>query len=225
MKLMPALPESIFDIFYLAFAVISGILLMKKAEGSLDIKLMGIATLVLGCGDAFHLVPRVLDYWISGDFTAALGIGKLITSVTMTEFYLLLEYVRINRYHDGKVQISTKIIWVLAAVRVILCAFPQNAWTSADAPVSWGIYRNVPFVVIGVMTEMLWIKDARDDNIFRLMPIAVILSFVFYIPVVLFAYMLPMMGMLMLPKSLMYIWIICMFKKAETPVLGSKTDK
>ena len=225
MKLMPALPESIFDIFYLAFAVISGILLMKKAEGRLDIKLMGIATLVLGCGDAFHLVPRVLDYWISGDFTAALGIGKLVTSVTMTAFYLLLEYVRINRYHEGKVQISTKIIWVLAVVRVILCAFSQNAWTSADAPVSWGIYRNVPFVVIGVMTEMLWIRDARNDNIFRLMPIAVILSFVFYIPVVLFAHMIPMMGMLMLPKTVMYIWIICMFKKAETPIPGSKTDK
>ena len=222
---MPALPESIFDIFYLAFAVISGILLMKKAEGRPDIKLMGIATLVLGCGDAFHLVPRVLDYWISGDFTAALGIGKLITSVTMTAFYLLLEYVRIDRYHEGKVEISTKIIWVLAAVRVILCAFPQNAWISADAPVSWGIYRNVPFVVIGVMTEMLWNKDARNDNIFRLMPIAVILSFAFYIPVVLFAHMIPMMGMLMLPKTVMYIWIICMFKKAETPVPGSQTDK
>ncbi len=47
-------------------------------------KLMGIATLVLGGGDAFHLVPRVLNYWMTGDFTAALGIGKFITSVTMT---------------------------------------------------------------------------------------------------------------------------------------------
>ena len=24
---------------------------------------------------------------------------------------------------------------------------PQNAWLSADAPLSWGIYRNIPFAV------------------------------------------------------------------------------
>ena len=55
--------------------------------------------LILGCGDAFHLVPRILNYWIDSDFTAALGIGKLVTSVTMTAFYLLMEYARREHYH------------------------------------------------------------------------------------------------------------------------------
>ena len=37
MKLMPALPESIFDIAYLAFAIISGSLMLKKAKMSIQI--------------------------------------------------------------------------------------------------------------------------------------------------------------------------------------------
>ena len=86
MKLMPALPESIFDVFYLCFAVVSGFFLLRRAKGRTVIKLFGAMTLILGCGDAFHLVPRILNYWVNGNYTAALGIGKLVTSVTMTAF-------------------------------------------------------------------------------------------------------------------------------------------
>ena len=214
MKLMPALPESIFDIFYLCFAIVSGFMLLKKAAGRKDFKLMGLATILLGCGDAFHLLPRVLAYWLTGDFTASLGIGKLVTSITMTVFYLMLEYVRIEKYHNTQIKIETKIIWALTAARIVLCAFPQNAWTSANSPVSWGIYRNIPFVIIGVMTVVLWLRDAKNDKPLKLLYLAVLLSFAFYIPVVLLAHKIPLMGMLMLPKTIMYIWVICMFKKA-----------
>ncbi len=214
MKLMPALPESIFDIGYLIFAIVSGIWIIRS--GRRDVRMMGVAALVLGCGDAFHLIPRVCNYWLTGDYTAALGIGKLVTSITMTVFYVLLEYVRTDRFHDGRVQTVSYVMFALAAVRVILCLFPQNAWTSADAPLSWGIYRNIPFMVMGVMTVILWLKDARNDSVFRHMYIAVALSFAFYLPVVLFAHVIPMMGMLMLPKTVMYIWIICMFRAAAS---------
>ena len=60
--------------------------MMCKAEDKTE-KYMALATLILGCGDAFHLVPRVLNYFSDADYTAALGIGKLVTSITMTGFY------------------------------------------------------------------------------------------------------------------------------------------
>ena len=211
---MPALPESIFDIAYLIFAIISGIGLIRKANGRKDIRLMGIAALLLGCGDAFHLIPRVLNYWFTGDYTAALGIGKLITSLTMTIFYVLLEQIRINRYHNDQKQSFTYLIWILSLMRIALCLFPQNAWTSSDAPVSWGIYRNIPFTLIGILTVYLWYKDTKEDKIFRYLNIAVLLSFAFYLIVVLLAHKIPLMGMFMLPKTVMYIWIIIMFRKA-----------
>ena len=218
MKLMPALPESIFDIAYLIFAIWTGVTLLRKANGSRLIHLMGLAALTLGCGDAFHLVPRVLNYWIPGDWTAALGIGKLVTSITMTVFYLFLEGIRRERYRLAG---QKNVLWLMAglgAVRLFLCAFPQNAWTSADAPVSWGVYRNIPFVIMGALTVYLWLRSAGDDQIFRHMWLAVLLSFLFYIPVVLWAHVWPMTGMLMLPKTLMYIWMLLMFRKAAKEI-------
>ena len=55
--------EVIFDILYLLIAIVVGICILIKSKNKLG-KMMGIATLVLGCGDAFHLVPRTLDYFI-----------------------------------------------------------------------------------------------------------------------------------------------------------------
>ena len=42
------------------------------------------------------------------------------------------------------------------------------------------------------------------------MYLAIILSFLFYIPVVLWADVHPMIGMFMLPKTCMYIWMVVM---------------
>ena len=61
--------ESSFDIAYLMFAVISGCLIIKRATDHKE-KHMGLSSLILGLGDAFHLVPRVLNYFSSWDLTA-----------------------------------------------------------------------------------------------------------------------------------------------------------
>ncbi len=42
------------------------------------------------------------------------------------------------------------------------------------------------------------------------MPLAVGLSFGFYLPVVLFSGVAPVIGMLMIPKTLAYVWIVLM---------------
>lgn len=213
MKLMPALPESVFDIAYLIFAITTGIKLLSRKDAGKTTRLFGVMAVVLGAGDAFHLVPRVLNYWVSGDWTAALGIGKLVTSITMTVFYLMLEYARQRRYGENKgLLIAT---WALSVARIALCLFPQNQWLSADAPVSWGIIRNIPFTIMGIMAIVLWLTSARQDNELKLMWLVVLLSFGFYLPVVLWAHTVPIIGMLMLPKTIMYIWMIIMFKKAK----------
>ena len=211
---MPALPESIFDICYLVFAIVSGILLLKKSKGRKYVRIFGIMTLLLGCGDALHLVPRVLNYWTDGDYTAALGIGKLVTSITMTLFYVLIEYARRDRYKIAGEKGVLASVWILGIIRIALCCFPQNGWTSAEPSLLWGILRNIPFALLGILTVVLWLRSAKNDKPLRLMWLAVTLSFLFYIPVVLFAQTMPMIGMLMLPKTCMYVWMIVMFKKA-----------
>ena len=170
--------------------------------------------LVLGCGDAFHLVPRAISLWTTGleANAAALGIGKLITSITMTIFYLILYYIWRERYQISGRKPLTIIMWVLTVARVALCAFPQNQWLSYQQPLLWGILRNIPFAIMGIFLIVLFAQEAKraNDKVFRFMWLAITLSFAFYLPVVLFAEQIPMIGMLMIPKTLAYVWVVVM---------------
>lgn len=61
-----------------------------------------------------------------------LGLGKWITSVTLTAFYVLRYYVWRKRYKvDGQMGV-TVAVYALAAARVILYMVPQNQWLSAE---------------------------------------------------------------------------------------------
>ena len=209
-----ALAESIFDFLYLTFAIIIGIyLIVKGGKGSLVQKL-GIMAIVLGAGDSFHLVPRALALWTTGleANAAALGIGKLITSITMTVFYVILYYIWRERYQIQGKNGLTVSMWVLAALRVALCAFPQNQWLTYHQPLLWGILRNIPFAVMGILLIVVFAQEAKraNDRVFRFMWLAITLSFLFYLPVVLFAEVFPLVGMLMIPKTLAYVWIVVM---------------
>ena len=209
---MQAIFETLFDIIYLATVIVLGILMLRKSKGRTQYMLYGVMALTLGCGDAFHLIPRAVALCGSGleNHTAALGIGKLITSITMTLFYVLLYYVWRSRYQDKSHTGITIAVLFLAFVRILLCLFPQNAWTCADAPLSWGIYRNIPFVILGALIVALFYRSAREkhDSPFRFLWLAVVLSFACYIPVVLFADKIPWVGMLMIPKTCAYVWIV-----------------
>ena len=206
--------ESFFDIVYLMIAIGTGVYLLAKANGKIQ-KQTGAAALVLGCGDAFHLVPRVLHYFVDADFTTALGIGKLVTSITMTVFYVLMYYIYLNNYEVQENKSVTASVWGLSAVRIALCLFPQNAWLSDNSPLFWGILRNIPFAVLGLVIIMLYFKCRKDDKCFAFIWLYVALSFLFYIPVVIGADALPMLGALMLPKTICYLLILFTFLKKK----------
>ncbi|PWJ32256.1 hypothetical protein DWX43_05545 [Clostridium sp. AF19-22AC] len=209
---MQAIMETLFDAVYLVTVITVGILMIRKSAGRKQYLLFGIMAVTLGAGDAFHLVPRAYALCTAGleHYTAALGVGKLITSVTMTVFYILLYYVWRLRYHVKDQKEVTVAVFLLSAVRIILCLFPQNKWTSADAPLSWGIYRNIPFALLGILVIVLFYKAAKEqhDHAFRFMWLTIVLSFAFYIPVVLFADTIPALGMLMIPKTCAYVWTV-----------------
>lgn len=216
--------ESTFDILYLAFAILSGCLILRKA-GNKTQTCMGLAVLILGCGDAFHLIPRVMHYFMAADLNAALGIGKLITSITMTVFYVLLFYVWRGCYQEQGSRSLIMAVWALAILRIALCLFPQNGWAENSGGVTWGILRNVPFVVLGAVICRLYFQKRREQRRFRLIWIYILLSFLFYIPVAVGAGVVPMLGMLMLPKTICYILLIATFLAAvRTETAGNHTS-
>ena len=202
----------LFDTVYLISVITIGIVMIRRCKGERQFRLFGCMAVVLGAGDAFHLVPRALALCTTGleHYTAALGIGKLITSVTMTIFYVLLYYVWRLRYQVQGRKGLTAAVYGLAGLRILLCLLPQNQWLSAEAPLSWGIYRNIPFALLGLLVILLFYRSAKEqkDRAFRWMWLTIVLSFGFYIPVVLWADAVPMIGMLMIPKTCAYVWTV-----------------
>ena len=63
---------------------------------------------------------------------------------------------------------------------------------------------------MGIMIIVLFLRTSRNDSAFRYMPLAVALSFGFYLPVVLFSSSVPVVGILMIPKTLAYVWTVLM---------------
>lgn len=209
---MQAIMETLFDALYLTTVITLGLIMLIKGRRQPQYCLFGAMAMVLGLGDAFHLVPRAYALCTTGleNFTAALGTGKFITSITMTIFYVLLYYVWRIRYQVRGQKTVTMAVYLLAALRILLCLCPQNAWLSEEAPLSWGIYRNIPFTLLGLLIIALFYRSAGagKDRAFRHMWLTIVLSFAFYIPVVLWADAVPLMGLLMIPKTCAYVWTV-----------------
>ena len=87
---------------------------------------------------------------------------------------------------------------------------PQNQRLSESEPLSWGIYRNIPFALLGALIIVLFYRSAKagNDTAFRWMWLTIVLSFAFYLPVVLWADAVPLVGMLMIPKTCAYVWTV-----------------
>lgn len=221
---MQAIMETAFDAVYLITVLTLGIRMIRQPGAARQFHLFGWMAVVLGAGDAFHLVPRAWALCTTGleNYAVALGLGKAITSVTMTVFYVLLYYVWRQRYRVQGQKSLTGTVYLLTGLRILLCLMPQNRWLEADAPLSWGIYRNIPFALLGLLMIVLFYRSARaqQDRAFRWMWLTIVLSFAFYIPVVLWADVVPMIGMLMIPKTCAYVWTVLIgytAMKRETP--------
>ena len=209
---MQAIVETLFDAVYLISVITIGVKMILGCKGESQFRLFGWMAVVLGAGDSFHLIPRAVALCTTGleNYTVPLGLGKWITSVTMTVFYVLLYYVWRQRYKVQGQNGLTAAVYALAAVRIALCMMPQNQWLSAEAPLSWGIWRNIPFALLGIVVIVLFYRSAKEkeDTAFRWMWLTIVLSFGFYIPVVLWADAIPMIGMLMIPKTCAYVWTV-----------------
>lgn len=211
-----AIAETVFDVFYLGFALTAGFTMLRKGTTPL-IRKAGLMAALLGAGDAFHLIPRCYALWTDGleANAAALGTGKLITSITMTIFYLILYGIWRERYQIRNHNSLTWTMWGLSLLRIALCLLPQNRWFSYRQPLLFGILRNIPFAAMGIIIIVIFAQENKKENdpVFRFMPLAVTLSFGFYLPVVLFSGIAPAVGILMIPKTLAYVWVVLMCRK------------
>lgn len=206
--------ESVFDAGYLMFDLIAGIVFLASAHGNTLFILYGILTLTLCGGDAFHLVPRIIRAarGSSDKIKRQLGIGLQVSSITMTVFYIILMYIWKYTFPEIQAPVAVEaMIWISAIIRIVICFFPQNNWCSDEGNITLSVIRNAVFAVTGIGVIILYAisGNAGGYNMTRMVA-AIIISFGCYLPVTLLSKKYPKVGLLMIPKTCAYMWVIVM---------------
>ncbi len=182
---------------------------------------------LLALGDTGHVGFRVLAYALGGldarpvilgQPVSLVGLGALATAYTVTLFYVLM--LDIWRLRNGKrFGAFEYFLLALAAARLVLMAFPQNEWWRMDPIPPWNLIRNAPLTIMGLGIAYLILRDARrtQDRIFTWIGGLIVVSYSCYVPVILFAAQAPLVGMLMIPKTLAYLGVAIVAFRAFYP--------
>ena len=172
---------------------------------------------LLALGDTGHVGFRVLAYAsgnlestisIAGREVGLVGLGAMATAFTVTIFYALMLVIWHRRY-DQPYGWFGGLLFAAAAARLVIMLFPANEWNNTVPPQPWSLIRNIPLMIQGLGVAYLILRDSRKvgDRPFTWIGVMILLSYAFYIPVILFVQQMPMIGMLMIPKTMAYVGI------------------
>ena len=214
--------EVSFNVAYLI--VIWGLVItMKRREWAVAPEDLRVARLVrwaftlLALGDTGHVGFRVLAY-AQGDLNAKItlfgqdmglvGLGALSTAITVTFFYVLMLEVWRTRFGRRYGWFETLLL-AAAAIRLVLMIPAANEWNSTVPPQPWSLYRNLPLMALGLGVAYLILRDAlrAKDRAFAWIGGMILVSYAMYTPVILFVQQVPLIGMLMIPKTMAYVAI------------------
>lgn len=202
-----AIVETIFDLTYLFTVIFLGVRLLFEAKK--EPVLFGVMAVLLGLGDGFHLLPRVISHLDPRGFSAhipALSYGRMVTSLTMTIFYVLFFYYYRSKSGD-RARWKLYSIHLLSLIRIVLVLLPNNNWGTTEESYTFALLRNLPFLIMGLLL-VFWSYQERSKDGLKYMAELIFFSFLFYIPVVLFSKTMPAIGALMMPKTLAYLLIV-----------------
>ena len=227
--------EIIFNLGYLV-AIYWLVWLMSKKQSSVSAQRRQQtrpfiwAFFLLALGDTGHVGFRVLAYALGGleksvtvfgREVGLVGAGALSTAITVTFFYILILVVWSRRFEKPLGWLGIVLI-VAGVARLVYMMLPVNSWNSIVPPQPYSLYRNSFLVIQGLGAAALIFRDsiAQNDRTFLWIGICILLSYAFYIPVILFVQTVPVIGMLMIPKTLAYVAIavignIYLFKPEE----------
>jgi len=225
--------ETAFNLAYLTTVWILVALMARKFD-SLDAhkKPLGgrflLAFVLLASGDTGHVGARVVQailgpegatVALAGRPASLLGLGMLATAYTMTVFYMVIIDVRRRRAGGA----YTAEYWILQAallVRLIIMSLPGNDWDRSVTPHVMSLVRNLPLTVVGVWLAVNMILEGvrQKDKAWAAMGWCVAVSYAFYAPVILFASDIPLLGLLMIPKTLAYVALGIIAYRAYWPL-------
>lgn len=212
--------ESTFNILYLIVIWTLVVLMTRNlpnvAEKDLSAaKLIRMAFILLAIGDTGHVGFRVIAYMLGGletqvnvfdSMMTLAGLGGLSTSFTVTFFYMIMVLVWQKRFEKPNTVFSGFLL-AMGLVRLLFLALPGNDWGAVVPPQPMSLVRNIPLMVQGAGVILLFLTSGYQtkDRTFTAIGWLIFLSFAFYLPVILFVQQIPLLGMLMIPKTIAYL--------------------
>lgn len=172
---------------------------------------------LLALGDTGHVGFRVLAYAMGsletqvrvlGQSIGLVGVGALSTAITVTFFYMIIVEIWRVRF-ERRQNAFTYLLLAAGIVRLLLMALPINAWNSVMPPQPWSTIRNLPLMLQGLGAAYLILRDAArlHDRTFLWIGGMILVSYACYMPVIFWVQQIPLLGMLMIPKTMAYVAI------------------
>ncbi len=214
--------ETIFNILYLTsiwwltYAMYKKLPNISEKQKSVARPIVA-AFALLALGDSGHVGFRVLALFFGGSESMVsiagtpirwISLGTLATTATVTIFYVLVLIIWKKRFNKEYGWFGI-FLFFMAIVRMVMTMLPINDWNASMPTQPWATYRNIPLMIQGLGVAYLILRDAKaeNDKTFTQIGYMILTSYAFFIPVILFVQKMPLIGMLMIPKTLAYVAI------------------
>ncbi len=205
-----------FDVLYLIAIWTLSLLMLSRRNNlppgvSKAPMLLAWGFFLLSLGDSGHVGFRVLAYALGGleKHPALIAWGSMTTKITLALLYILiLEAWRERNERPRGIVYALLMGAGILRLALLVAQIVQGNVTQDEMSVT----GNVLLIIQGIGAAILILVDGikKGDRVFTNLSAMIFTSYLFYIPVPLFVERVPMIGMLMIPKTLAYVgmaWI------------------
>lgn len=176
--------------------------------------LFGVSSAVLVLGDFLHVGSRIHEFFFGAAAAARrkifgtltlVGLGNLATNVTFTLYYVLAAFIW-RRLCGGGGDAAVAALVAVAVFRCAVFVVPGNRWNIlANYPRS--LWRNIPLLAQGFGVSLLLLLRSGNVLLAKQIGTCLLLSNISYVPVALWIHRFPLLGMLMAPKTVLYVLV------------------
>ena len=164
------------------------------------------------CYLIFDLIAGILFFVYSKGNPLFILYGVLTLTLCGGDAFHLVPRIKRAVYGtNDKIKRQLGIGLQVSSITMTVCFLPQNNWTSEEGNRKLSVIRNAVFALTGIGVILLYaISGNMYDLHMNRMVAAIIISFGCYIPVTLWSKTKPKIGLLMIPKTCAYMWVIVM---------------
>lgn len=211
---MHSVIKSSFYIIFILFSLGVGTHLLLSSKGNRLKKILGFMLVFLGIGEGFHIVPRLLEIFSSeiNKYQSLIETGRFISSITILLFYLIL-YKFWSMFYEKEISKNRMyIVLLIAVIGVVLSIIFKDNTDYLTVTL-----RNMPLLALGLVVIIKFKKESlfKAGKSFKYLWLALLLSLVFTISFELLSTNFELFIILMMPKSLMFIWVVYMIFDAS----------